>query len=62
MATETLIGRALGGIHTTSDFPLILGDAVNRELRRSYQAPLSGARLLARQTRGIARFPPSRRN
>lgn len=47
MATETLITRAL---HTTSDFPLILGDAVNRELRRSYQAPVSGARLLARQT------------
>ncbi|GAA0303425.1 prohead protease/major capsid protein fusion protein [Rhodovulum strictum] len=47
MATETLVTRAL---HTTSDFPLILGDAVNRELRRSYQAPVSGARLLARQT------------
>ncbi len=47
MATDTLITRAL---HTTSDFPLILGDAVNRELRRSYQAPVSGARLLARQT------------
>ncbi|KPQ07470.1 MAG: Phage head maturation protease [Rhodobacteraceae bacterium HLUCCA12] len=47
MATETLITRAL---HATSDFPLILGDAVNRELRRTYQAPVSGARLLARQT------------
>ena len=47
MATETLITRAL---HTTGDFPLILGDAANRELRRSYQAPLSGARLLASQT------------
>lgn len=47
MATETLITRAL---HTTADFPLILGDAVNRELRRSYQAPVSGARVLARQT------------
>lgn len=47
MATETLITRAL---HTTSDFPLILGDAVNRELRRAYQAPPSGARLVARQT------------
>ncbi|WP_333683071.1 prohead protease/major capsid protein fusion protein [Pontibaca methylaminivorans] len=47
MAAETMITRAL---HTTSDFPLILGDAVNRELRRAYQAPVSGARLLARQT------------
>jgi len=47
MATETLVTRAL---HATSDFPLILGDAVNRELRRSYQAPVSGARLLARAT------------
>lgn len=47
MATDTLVTRAL---HTTSDFPLILGDAVNRELRRSYQAPVSGARMLARQT------------
>lgn len=43
----TLITRAL---HTTADFPLILGDAVNRELRRSYQVLVSGARLLARQT------------
>ncbi|MCA1777288.1 MAG: HK97 family phage prohead protease [Loktanella sp.] len=47
LATETLVTRAL---HTTSDFPLILGDAVNRELRRSYQSPASGARTLARQT------------
>lgn len=47
LATETLVTRAL---HTTSDFPLILGDAVNRELRRSYQSPVSGARMLARQT------------
>lgn len=47
LATETLVTRAL---HTTSDFPLILGDAVNRELRRAYQSPVSGARLLARQT------------
>lgn len=47
LAAETMITRAL---HTTSDFPLILGDAVNRELRRAYQAPVSGARLLARQS------------
>lgn len=42
-----LITRAL---HSTSDFPLILGDAVGRELRRSYEAAPEGARMLARQT------------
>jgi len=47
MATETVITRAL---HTTSDFPLILGDTVGRELRRGYQAAQSGVRPLARQT------------
>lgn len=47
MATETLVTRAL---HATTDFPQILGDAANRELRRAYQAPVSGARMLARQT------------
>lgn len=47
MYPDTLVTRAL---HTTSDFPLILGDAVGRELRRAYQAPASGARMLARQT------------
>ncbi|WP_417607243.1 prohead protease/major capsid protein fusion protein [Primorskyibacter flagellatus] len=44
---DTVVTRAL---HTTSDFPLILGDAVGRELRRTYQAPPSGVRMLARQT------------
>ncbi|EEW24018.1 prohead protease/major capsid protein fusion protein [Rhodobacter ferrooxidans] len=47
MTSETLITRAL---HSTSDFPLILGDAVGRELRRAYAAPASGVRTLARQT------------
>lgn len=47
MSGETVIARAL---HTTSDFPLILGDAVGRELRRSYGAVPSGVRQLARQT------------
>lgn len=47
MATETIITRAL---HTTSDFPLILGDTVGRELRQGYQAAQSGVRALARQT------------
>lgn len=47
MTADTVITRSL---HTTSDFPLILGDAVGRELRRAYQAAPSGVRMLARQT------------
>ncbi|MDD9745521.1 MULTISPECIES: prohead protease/major capsid protein fusion protein [Marinovum] len=47
MSADTILTRAL---HTTSDFPLILGDAVNRELRRAYQAAPSGVSQLARQT------------
>lgn len=46
-SSDALITRAL---HSTSDFPLILGDAVGRELRRSYEAAPEGARMLARQT------------
>ncbi|MGP9789620.1 prohead protease/major capsid protein fusion protein [Roseinatronobacter sp. NSM] len=47
MSADTVITRAL---HTTSDFSLILGDAVGRELRRSYQAAPSGVMQVARQT------------
>ena len=47
MATDSLVTRAL---HSTSDFPLILGDTVNRELRRGYEAAPSGIRPAARQT------------
>lgn len=47
LATDTILTRAL---HTTSDFPLIMGDAVNRELRAAYNAAPSGARQLARQS------------
>lgn len=47
LSADTVITR---GLHTTSDFPLILGDAVNRELRRAYEAAPSGVRMLARQT------------
>lgn len=47
LSADTVITRAL---HTTSDFPLILGDAVARELRRAYEAAPSGVRMLARQT------------
>lgn len=47
LAADTVVTRAL---HTTSDFPLILGDTVGRELRRAYEAAPSGVRMLARQT------------
>lgn len=47
LTADTVITRAL---HTTSDFPLILGDAVGRELRRAYQAAPSGVMQVARQT------------
>lgn len=47
MSADTMITRALG--HGTSDFPLILGDTVHRQLRQSYQAAPSGVRPLARQ-------------
>ncbi len=47
LSADTIITRAL---HTTSDFPLILGDAVNRELRTAYNEAPSGVRQLARQT------------
>lgn len=46
-SADGIITRAL---HGTSDFPEILGNAVNRELRRTYDAPASGVRNLARQT------------
>ena len=47
LSPDTILTRAL---HTTSDFPLILGDAVNREMRASYIAAPSGIRQLARQS------------
>lgn len=47
LAPASLITRAL---HTTSDFPLILGDAVGRVMRDAYQAAPSGVRRLGRQT------------
>lgn len=42
-----IVTRAL---HTTSDFSLILGDAVGRTLRQAYQAAPSGLKMVARQT------------
>jgi hypothetical protein len=48
MSADTVITRAL---HTTSDFPLILADTVNRTLRASYTAAPGGIRQLARRVR-----------
>lgn len=47
LAGEDLITRAS---HTTSDFPLILGDAVGRELRAAYQAVPSALKAAGRRT------------
>ncbi len=45
--------------HSTSDFPLILGDAVNRELRRAWDAAPAGMMQVARQST-IRDFRPKR--
>src|SRR5215216_1818422 len=36
LAAHALVTRALGGLHTTSDFALLLGDTVGRTLREAY--------------------------
>jgi hypothetical protein len=47
LSPASLVTRAL---HTTSDFPIILGNTVGRVLRDAYQAAPSGIRRLGRQT------------
>lgn len=47
LSPASLVTRAL---HTTSDFPIILGDTMGRVLRDAYQAAPSGIRRLGRQT------------
>ncbi len=47
LSPASFVTRAL---HTTSDFPIILGDTVGRVLRDAYQAAPSGIRRLGRQT------------
>jgi len=47
LSPASIITRAL---HTTSDFPIILGDTVGRTLRDAYQTAPSGIRRLGRQT------------
>ncbi|REF72781.1 MULTISPECIES: prohead protease/major capsid protein fusion protein [Paracoccus] len=55
-AADTIITRAL---HSTADFPLLLGDAVGREMRRPYDAAPSGVHQLARQST-VRDFRPKR--
>lgn len=47
LAATVIIERAL---HSTSDFPAILGDATGRTLRAAYTAAPSGLKRVARQT------------
>lgn len=47
LSPASIVTRAL---HTTSDFPIILGDTVSRVLRDAYQAAPAGVRRLVRQT------------
>ncbi|WP_104493565.1 prohead protease/major capsid protein fusion protein [Paracoccus denitrificans] len=47
LSPASLVTRAL---HSTSDFPIILGNTVGRVLRDAYQAAPSGIRRLGRQT------------
>ncbi|MEM9838537.1 MAG: prohead protease/major capsid protein fusion protein [Pseudomonadota bacterium] len=46
LSPAEVVKRAL---HTTSDFPLILGESVNRGLRQAYNAAPSGLKTVARQ-------------
>lgn len=46
LSRGTIVTRAL---HSTSDFPLILGDTVGRTLRAAYQAAPAGIRRVARE-------------
>lgn len=50
MSPPDVITRSLGGLHTTSDFPVILGDVANRVLREAYQAAPATLRAAAKQT------------
>lgn len=47
MAPATLVSRAL---HSTSDFPMIMGNTVGRTLRQSYDSVPSALKKIARQT------------
>ncbi|WP_399681624.1 prohead protease/major capsid protein fusion protein [Xenophilus sp.] len=44
-----IIERAMAGLHTTGDFPLLLGNAVGRVLHESYTAAPAAIKSVARQ-------------
>ncbi|ATQ67868.1 MULTISPECIES: prohead protease/major capsid protein fusion protein [Methylosinus] len=47
LSSARVVERAL---QTTSDFPLLLADTVNRTLRQAYESAPAGVRMLARET------------
>lgn len=47
LSAGTIIERAL---HTTADFPMLLGESINRTLREAYRAAPSGLKRVGRQT------------
>jgi len=49
LGTAEVVTRALGGLHSTSDFALALSDTVGRVLATAYRAAPSGLKPLARQ-------------
>ncbi len=49
LGTAEVVTRALGGLHSTSDFALALSDSIGRVLAQSYSAAPSGLKPLARQ-------------
>lgn len=53
-------GVVTRALHSTSDFPLLLGDVANKALRMAYEAAPSGIKLIARQTTQ-ADFKPVRK-
>jgi hypothetical protein len=55
LASEALLGR--GGLHASSDFPLILANVANKTLRRAYESTPRTFTAWARQ-RTLADFKP----
>jgi hypothetical protein len=53
MSPDGLLTRAMGGAHTTSDFPALLTSAGNRTLAAPYAAALSPVRALFRQSTAV---------
>lgn len=49
IVSEAMSGRGLGGLHTTSDFSVVLSNAVGIVLRKAYGAAPSGLKPIARR-------------